>query len=421
MSDIKDFVRSLRIIDGHEHLPMQAMRQREQTGLFGLMHYLDSDLISAGMPREALAKQTDTSLEEKAKTFLTYWNMARNTTYARMFRTAMEDLYGMKDWTVNGLLDLHEKIVSASNDPDWYRYVLRERSGIDLALTLIQTTNVDFSLFRPVMFFDFTFRLRTLKDIHDVEKGAGMTVHTFRQYLEAVDALLDKYVREGMVATKLGHAYWRTLACGKPTEKEAEAVFNKFLSSPLEDGLSQAEWRPFQDYLIHYVIQRSIAHGLPIQIHTGHLETSVSANGNIITNSRVSDLLPLLAEYRDARFVLLHTGFPYSSEYLSIVKNYPNAYADLTWIYVISPTAAKQTLHAMMEMVPQSKIHAFGGDYNYIEGTYAHQKLARRIVAEVLEEKVREGALDEDEAIEFAKAVFRNNLIDFYQLDEINA
>jgi hypothetical protein len=418
MSDIQAFVSSLRIIDGHEHLSMQAARQRDQTGLFGLMHYLDSDLISAGMPREALARQTNTSLEEKAATFLTYWNKTRNTAYARMFRTAMEDLYGMNDWSVNGLLDLHEKIGSASNNPDWYRHVLQERSGIDLALTLIQTTNVDFSLFRPVMFFDFTFRLRTLKDIHDIEKGAGMTIRTFRQYLEAVDALFHKYVHEGMAATKLGHAYWRTLACGKPTEQEAEAVFNKFMNHPSEDGLSQAEWRPFQDYLIHYVIRRSIAHGLPIQIHTGHLETSVSGDGNIITNSRVSDLLPLLAEYPDARFVLLHTGFPYHSEYMSIVKNYPNAYADFTWIYVISPTVAKQTLHAMIEMVPQSKIHAFGGDYNYIEGTYAHQKLARRLVAEVLEEKVREGALDEDEAIDFAKAVFRNNLIEFYQLNQ---
>ncbi|MFB9278639.1 amidohydrolase family protein [Cohnella cellulosilytica] len=417
MSSIRHYIRDLRVIDGHEHLATRQMRERDRTDLFGLLHYLDSDMITAGMQRGSLSAR-GTDAEEKAAIFMKYWERTKNTAYAKVFRTAMEDLYGMRDWTVRGLLELNEKVIAASLDKDWYRKVMTERSRIDLAFTLIQTTNVDFAMFRPIMFMDFAFKLRTLKDVQAVEGASGVEANTLQQYLTAVDALLNKYIQEGMVATKLGHAYWRTLACGKPTFHEAETVFNRLAACSLEEGLSQAETRPLQDYLIHFIIQRSTAYGVPIQIHTGHHETSVSGNGNTITNSQVSSLLPLLNEYSSSRFVLLHCGYPYSLEYLSIAKNFPNVYTDFTWIYAISPTAAKHILHQMIEMVPQTKIHGFGGDYNFIEGTYGHLKLAKKIVGDVLTEKVEDGALDEDEAIGFAKAVFRNNLIDFYGLDE---
>ncbi|MBD2868789.1 amidohydrolase family protein [Paenibacillus arenilitoris] len=418
MSSIRDYIRDLRVIDGHEHLATQRLREKDKTDLFGLMHYLDSDMITAGMPRGILAKQSGLDNEQKAALFMKYWEKVKNTAYARTFKTAMEDLYGMRDWTAQGLLELNEKVLAASLNKDWYGKVMTEKAKIDLAFTLIYTTNVNFDMFRPIMFMDFTFRLRSLKDIAAVERASEHEVNALQQYLTAVDALLNKYVKEGMVATKLGHAYWRTLACEKPTFHEAELVFNRLMTCSLDEGLSQAETRPLQDYLIHFVIQRSTAYKLPIQIHTGHHETSVSGNGNIITNSKVSSLLPLLLEYSKTKFVLLHCGFPYGGEYLTIAKNFENVYADFTWMYIISPTAAKHILHQMIEMVPQTKIQGFGGDYNYIEGTYAHLKLAKKIVGDALVEKVEDGALGEAEAIDFAKAIFRNNLIDIYGLDE---
>jgi len=67
-------------------------------------------------------------------------------------------------------------------------------------------------------------------------------------------------------------------------------------------------------------------------------------------------------------------------------------------------------------MALMNKIQGFGVDYNYIEGTYAHQKLARRLVGETLAEKVAEGALSEAEACKFAERIFRTNLIEPYKL-----
>lgn len=77
----------------------------------------------------------------------------------------------------------------------------------------------------------------------------------------------------------------------------------------------------------------------------------------------------------------------------------------------------KQMLFQLIEMVPQSKILGFGGDYDQVEGAYAHAKLAKKIMAEVLTEKVTKAEMTEQEAKEFANRVFRNNLIDLYKID----
>ncbi|TCP29454.1 amidohydrolase family protein [Scopulibacillus darangshiensis] len=417
MNNLQEAINNIRIIDGHEHIDMYEVRKERNIDFFKLIHYLESDMISAGMKRDILYGKSPLSDKEKAEHFLKYWDKTKNTTYALMIKDAMEGLYNMEDWSVKGLLALNEKVKAKTNDRSWFKEVLNDKSGIDLAFTLVQTTDVDFSLFRPILFLDFMFRLRGPADIEFIKKKSKMAIHSLKDYQAAVRVIIDNLVKDGMTASKLGHAYWRTLYSQKPTYHEAEQVFNRLKSGFINGGLSQQEAMTLQNFLIHYVIQCSISNDLPIQIHTGHQETSVSRNGNIITNSKVTNLIPILAEYPDGKFVLLHNGIPYHQEYLSIVKNFTNAYADFTWSYIISPTLAKQLLHQTIEMVPMSKIFGFGGDYNSVEGTYAHQKLARKIVGEVLTEKTEANIFSEQEAITFAKRIFRDNLIDFYKIE----
>lgn len=89
-----------------------------------------------------------------------------------------------------------------------------------------------------------------------------------------------------MPATKLGHAYWRTLQCGNPDAMDAESAYDRLNALPDCEEMTLEQTRPPQDYLIRHVIERSAEHGLPIQIHTGHHETSVSGDGNVILEHR---------------------------------------------------------------------------------------------------------------------------------------
>ncbi|QGH33659.1 amidohydrolase family protein [Gracilibacillus salitolerans] len=418
MTEITDYIDQMRIIDGHEHLIPLKDRKKNNHGFFDLLHYLKSDMTSAGLNLHYFdASKNEDSIEKKAEVFLEFWEKTKNTTYAKMLKWAVEDLYGMKDWTIEGICELDKKVKQASQDPDLYERILKEKAKIDVAFTLIFTTNVDFRYFRPVMWMDHTFRLHSREQIQKLAKESERSIHSLDDLRAAVEKIMEKYVDEGMVATKIGAAYWRSLNVEKPTYAEAERVFNTIQSNYLKESISSEDAKPLQDFMIHEVIKNSIVNDMPIQIHTGHQEPSVSSNGNILTNSRVTDLVPLLLEYYEAKFVLLHGGMPYHQEYLSIIKNFPNAYADLTWCYILSPTMTKQILFQLIEMVPQSKILGFGGDYSQVEGTYAHAKLAKKVMAEVLSEKIVQGEMTEKEAQGFANLVFRNNLIELYKLD----
>lgn len=63
-----------------------------------------------------------------------------------------------------------------------------------------------------------------------------------------------------------------------------------------------------------------------------------------------------------------------------------------------------------------NKINLFGGDSMFLEGSYGHAVMARRIAAQVLTEKVEEGYLSTDEAVEIARRILRENAIELYGL-----
>jgi hypothetical protein len=58
----------------------------------------------------------------------------------------------------------------------------------------------------------------------------------------------------------------------------------------------------------------------------------------------------------------------------------------------------------------------FGGDYIFVEGAYAHSRIARENIARVLIEKVEEGYLNEEEALKIAFRLLRDNPKELFNL-----
>jgi len=92
-----------------------------------------------------------------------------------------------------------------------------------------------------------------------------------------------------------------------------------------------------------------------------------------------------------------------------LAKLFPNVYVDFCWAHIISGSAARRTLHEMLETVPVNKIFGYGGDYRFVELSYAHAQMARRNIAQVLAEKVESGFATEDEALEIARLLLHDN------------
>jgi len=419
------FLAELPLVDTHEHIVPEEERLAAAQDLFAWFpHYASSDLMSAGMPLAVLEEVRNPQLprEERWRKFAPFWQAARNTAYCRALLIAARDLHGVTDINADTWQELSEKI-AASRRPGWYRYVMRERANIAVSLNdtdYISPRRSDPDLFAPVRRMDDFIAVHSRAELRQLERQCDMAIHSLDDLVDAVGVATERAVRAGYVAVKSALAYRRTLHYEKVTRHEAEEVFNRIPNyldeqrDRMYPGISLAwrEAKPLQDYIMHRVIRAAIDHGLPVQLHTGLQE----GTGNLLANSHPGLLVNLLLEYPEARFDLFHAGYPYTSELGVLGKTFPNVYVDACWLHVISPAAARRTLHEWIETVPGHKIMAFGGDYRIVEGAYAHARLAREIVGRVLTEKVEEGYLGEEEALALARRMLHDNARELFRL-----
>jgi predicted TIM-barrel fold metal-dependent hydrolase len=410
---IKEEIYKIPIVDTHEHLMSEEERNSRPIDIFYFFaHYASSDLVSAGMPQATLDKIRNPSipLEERWKDFAPYWESIRNTAYAKALIIAVRDLFGIEDINEETYQAISAKL-KESQRKGWYRYVLRERANIAISLQYVGTMDVDRELFLPVAYYDHFITARSKWDINSLEKSYDVAIHSLDDFLRALDIAFERDVKAGAVGIKSGLAYSRILRYDKVSKSEAEALFNRIFSH-LGEGLSWEEAKPLQDFIMHQVIRRAISYNLPITIHTGLQE----GNGNIITNANPVHLVNLFLEYKEAKFDIFHGGYPYTSELATLAKNFQNVYIDMCWLHIISPNVSRRALHEWLETVPQNKIMGFGGDYIFVEGAYAHSRIARENIARVLIEKVEEGYLNEQEALKIANRLLRENPKELFNL-----
>jgi predicted TIM-barrel fold metal-dependent hydrolase len=437
---IRAAVDAIQIVDTHEHLLSEEERNRAAAD-FGYLfpHYASSDLVSSGMPvplleslREgsrpvlteriarinwirkmqtlAVPSKTGMSLEERWNAFAPFWENIRFTGYGICLRIALRDIFAFDDITGKTYEPLSRAIAESAR-PGWYRHVLKDKAGISMSILDDYRTDVDREFFAPVVRLEHFACPVSRGDLRLIEADTGTSIHSLDDLSAAMNTALDRYVREGAVGIKIGIAYRRTLLFEKTPRGEADRVFSRLFCG-LGEGPSWEEARPLQDYMFHEMVRSAAERGLPIQIHTGLQE----GNGNILAHSNPLLLTNLFLEYPRARFDVFHGGYPFMGELLSLAKNFPGVHLDLSWLYIISPSAAAETLHRAIEMVPANKIFAFGGDFIIPEGAYGHAVLARQTISRVLTEKIEDGYLTEEDAGRLAVRILRSGPAEFFGL-----
>jgi hypothetical protein len=420
-------IEKIPIIDTHEHLMSETMRLSQDIDLFyWFSHYASSDLVSAGMSQAMLEQLWDStqSLDDRWAMFEPFWKLTRTTAYGRVLLIAARDLFGIEDINASTYQELSDKI-KGSNAKGWYERVLKGKANISISILQpksedpVPLADHDRRFFAPVFGIDDLITPCNREALATLECTTGMAIHALDDLIKVMDFSLTSAIKAKIYALKVALAYQRPLCFENVPRADADRIFNRLMRYPAsQDGLnyqpplSWEEARPLQDFLMHQAIQRAIEHDLPIQIHTGIQE----GNGNFLENAHPLHLTNLFVQYPSARFDLFHAGYPFQSEMAVLGKNFPNVFVDMCWLHAISPWVARQTLHEWIETVPANKIFAFGGDYIFVEGAYAHSRIARRNVAEVLTEKVESNYLSEFEALEIAQMIFYDNPKQFFNL-----
>ncbi len=230
-------------------------------------------------------------------------------------------------------------------------------------------------------------------------------------YLEALEKLVELSVARGVVCIKDQSAYRRSIGFGFPTTAEAEREFNLVMRNTYEYR-GTAETKQLGDYLFNHVLTLAAAHGLPVQLHTGHM----AGTGDEIAKTNAVQLLPVINLHDNVLFGLFHGNWPYLDEYLFIGKNCPNVHLDLCWVHAIDPRYSAELIERAVMTLPHTKLHAFGGDTFMYELSIGYLEQAKDNVAYALSELVDMAWWTVDDACQVATDVFYENPRRFFGL-----
>lgn len=416
---------NIKVINTHEHQRWTSELPFKKYGFYQLLYssYLAGDVRSAGSPPFDTRVIDTTSADELWNKYGKYLGFTSSTNYYGHFVKGFNLLYNtnIQTFTKENIKGLSDSIaVNYENYPDWFGKAFR-KCGYELII-LDQywdplNTYIDQEHF--ALAFNINVLIETAEKWKENAAGngkmskeadsLGLKMTSLEAYLELCDHFLKKFYDNKAVALKNSEAYSRSLYYEKVSEDEARMIFKKGLS----EDLSPAEKKKLEDFMFRWIIERSVAYQLPVQIHTGYL----AGNGNNLTNGDPVKLNNLFIEYPQAKFILFHGGFPWTAEYVALGKMFPNVYLDLVWLPQISRSEAVRTFDLMLDCVPYNKI-MWGGDCHLIEESAGSLEYAKDVVCEVLAARVGKGQLAEKDAVSILKCIFRENAAEIFDLEK---
>jgi hypothetical protein len=233
---------------------------------------------------------------------------------------------------------------------------------------------------------------------HRFARHVGHRVDTFDDYLAMLDVLMDTLVERNQIGLKNALAYDRSVDFDDVDEELARRAWGQ--RSPAAD-----ERKAFGDVVVDRLCRLAGERDVPFQMHLGSAQ---------IRGSHPMNAAGLIERHPNTRFLLMHLAFPWSRDLLGLAFVYRNVWLDLTWSGLLSPSYFKQTLHEAIEVLPDESRMMFGGDNWHVEETYGAIGLMRRLIGEVLQEKVDGGYFGSGDAERLARKMLSENASRFF-------
>lgn len=324
---------------------------------------------------------------------------------------AIRDLYGVDFERMSDAdaAKLNDRITANYRDQRWLYEVVTEKANIEVMLNDPYWEPYDFKTYytftanvlrlNPLFhaFHPSEFALsKRRENPYDFARAQGIEIRSFDDYLAFIDRLFVLAKQAGCVGLKHTLAYERTLDFANVPKERAAVAFGKE-----RKDLTPEQIKDFQDFLMWRLCELSAKHGLPFQIHTGHAR---------IQGSHPMLLVDLIAASPKTTFVLFHGGFPWVSESGAIAARCRNVYLDSVWLPTLSESMARRAFHEWLDVIPGTRI-MWGADCNHAEGIYGATEMTRRVLAEVLAERVDRGDLRMEDAERIGRQILRENAL----------
>ena len=383
------------LFDTHEHLMPRDRIAEGRVGLADLLRHSYVSWATGAVEGDGREDWRDALRRVRHRAFYTTW------------LDGMRDLYGFAgDLDAATWARLDEQVGANYESPDWERRVLVDRCRISQGildpywdhLTDQRPAEV-FSACLRINPLVFGFHERSLDhnaaSAHRLAAAIGFELREFADYEPFCRELIRSRKRAGAPCLKSALAYDRDLFFARRRRDDAARVWGKHPAD-----VTPEEKLAFGDYVVDLLARIAGEESLPFQWHTG-----LGEHGG----SDPMKLMPLIERHPDTKFVLLHGGYPWTSQWAYLGMALPNVWLDLTWLPTISPRLAVRALDEALDVVNADRLCAGGGDSWTVEGAHAALLAGRQVVAQALTRRVRRDDLSVKDASDTARGLLRTN------------
>jgi len=421
-SNLSEIVSQTHFQDTHEHLPPEIQRIEDKvlgnldfSYLFS--HYLDSDLLSAGMSQKNfnLFFGSEINSSEKWNLVSPIYQHTRGTGYGQCLRKSLKMLWDIDDLDASNCNEI-TNLLNEHVKPGFYREILQKKTLIDhVQINSLQFNEVyrDDPTDSDLFSHDFgTLKIATQWDVDVLSRILGNEISSLQDAHDAITAAFRKW-GDKAISIKDPCAYWRDLDFYFVSDIDAQKIVNRYLAN--KDSISIEEYNAVGNNLFRYALKESEKYNLPVKIHTGYI-----AGANHMKLERVKKnlehLQSVISDFPNIRFVLMHITYPLQNELLAMVKHFSNVYVDMCWAWIIDPISAREFLSKFLVTAPHNKIFTFGGDFIPVELIPGHAQMAREGIVRSIDQLLRDDYINHNQIEELVEKLMNKNAKVFFNL-----
>ncbi|HZU02307.1 MAG TPA: amidohydrolase family protein [Ktedonobacteraceae bacterium] len=237
--------------------------------------------------------------------------------------------------------------------------------------------------------------------------------NTLASVIESLQVALNDVRGQGYVALKSIVAYRTGLNIRTWATSDAEAAFAEARHEVQEKGSLRLTHKPLLDTLLHVTFTEAARQELPMQFHTGYGDTDADM---LLANPLHLRTVLEQREYRAMPVVILHESYPYTRQGAYLAAVYENVYLDLSYgIPFLGYNEMIEFTRAAFDVAPFSKLLYSSDGVGVPEIHWMSALDGRRILGQVLGERVAIDELSTTDAEAAGVAVLRDNAMRLYR------
>ncbi|MCX5769126.1 MAG: hypothetical protein NTZ09_02455, partial [Candidatus Hydrogenedentes bacterium] len=354
-----------------------------------------------------------------------------NTFIAWGVRIILEDLYGWQEpVTPHNWRRLHALIAERSADHAWPRDILK-RAGIVRSATELWRGRdgsaddlFDYSL--EWAFFSRTQVGQPDIPLYELERTWGETkpgVPLPVTFDRAAAPPLPRTIRTlGDVQDAVSH-YARLIPYGKvfstathfSTEIDYAPVSDAAMSEAMRTrhAATNKQRDVYAGYITHALLNELSPHGreLAFQFSLG-AEPLPHESASLLRQRTIGQLGELISRFPAVRFVCFLSSRHANQSLCTLARELPNLSLAGYWWHNFFPGAIRQVFEERLDMLPLNKQIGFFSDAYCADWAYAKALLVRKLMAEVLANKIDSGQYSFDDAVNISRALLHDTPLD---------